>query len=205
MSQGTLFIVSAPSGAGKTSLVTALVESLREVRVSVSYTTRAQREGEEHGVNYFFVSEAEFKQRIEQGDFLEHAQVFDNFYGTSRSSIEATLNEGKDVILEIDWQGARQVREMMPKTKSIFILPPSREALEQRLNARGQDSQEIVSRRMQDATQEMSHYSEYDFVVINDDFAVALEELRSIFVANRLRMDRQEAANSRLISDLVRD
>lgn len=205
MSQGTLFIVSAPSGAGKTSLVTALVQSLQNVMVSVSYTTRAQREGEEHGVNYYFVDETEFKQRIDQGDFLEHAQVFDNFYGTSRSAIEATLEKGRDVILEIDWQGARQVREMMPKTRSVFILPPSRGVLEQRLNSRGQDSQEIISRRMKDATQEMSHYGEYDFVVVNDDFDTALKELESIFVANRLRTSRQEAQNSVLFSELVRD
>lgn len=205
MSQGTLFIISAPSGAGKTSLVSALVDNLDDVVVSVSYTTREQREGEQHGVNYLFVDETEFQQRIEQGDFLEHAQVFDNYYGTSKSAIEATLNEGKDVILEIDWQGARQVRDMMPLTQSVFILPPSREVLEQRLNARGQDSQEIIARRMRDATQEMSHYDEYDFVVINDDFQQALEELRSVFVANRLRMKRQRDENSVLIEELVRD
>ncbi|CAG0909294.1 unnamed protein product [Cyprideis torosa] len=205
MSPGTLFIVSAPSGAGKTSLVNALISELDQVAVSVSYTTRAKRPGESHGDDYFFVEVAAFEQRKMQGDFLEHAQVFDNFYGTSRSAIEQQLNTGFDVILEIDWQGAQQVRQTMPDTCSIFILPPSQAVLEQRLNDRGQDSQETISRRMRDARQEMSHYAEYDFVVINDDFKRALIELKSIFVADRLQTRRQERRFSSLIPDLIRD
>lgn len=205
MNQGMLFIVSAPSGAGKTSLVAALIKGLSDVAVSVSFTTRAKRDGEVDGFNYHFVDEAEFQRRIAEGDFLEHARVFDNLYGTSRSAIQQQLQQGKDVILEIDWQGAQQVREVMPETRSIFILPPSREVLEQRLNQRGQDSQEIIARRMRDAQQEMTHYHEYNYVVINDDFETALAELRSIFVAERQHTKRQMLRNSRLISTLIED
>ncbi len=205
MTSGTLFVVSAPSGAGKTSLVTALRQALDFVEVSVSTTTRQRREGETDGVDYFFVDKPAFEQKIASGDFLEYAQVFDNYYGTSQSAVEARLADGVDVILEIDWQGARQVREMMPDCQSVFILPPSTEELRRRLQGRGQDSEEIIDRRMRDARQEMSHYSEYDFIVINDDFDLALEQLVQIFSANRLRTPLQVERHRALIRELVED
>ncbi len=200
---GTLFIVSAPSGAGKTSLVRALRQAHSGLAVSVSHTTRAQRPGEEHGRDYFFVSQDEFARMIEAGEFLEHARVFDNFYGTARSTVEAALAGGKDVILEIDWQGARQIRTLMPGCRSIFVLPPSREALASRLSSRGQDDAETIARRMADAISEMSHYAEYDYVVINDVFAVALAELGAILTTRRLETSRQAATQSALIRGLL--
>jgi guanylate kinase len=203
MTQGTLFIVSAPSGAGKTSLVKALRESLSGFTVSISHTTRAQRPGEEHGRDYFFVTRPEFERMNEAGEFLEHARVFDNHYGTARSTVEAALAQGQDVLLEIDWQGARQIRMLMPDCLSIFILPPSRKALEERLTARGQDDPEIIARRMQDAISEMSHYGEYDYLVVNDDFEQALTELRSIIIATRLTMARQAEKHREMISGLL--
>lgn len=172
MSSGILYIVSAPSGAGKTSLVKALIESLANVRVSVSHTTRAMRPGETHGVNYHFVAHETFTEMLERSEFLEHAQVFDNLYGTSQRWLEQTLADGYDLILEIDWQGAQQVRRLMPAAKSIFILPPTQQALRQRLINRGQDSDETIERRMLEAVSEMSHYVEYDYLVINDDFEI---------------------------------
>ena len=168
---GTLYIVSAPSGAGKTSLVKALLDSTAEVSVSVSHTTRAMRPGEQDGVNYHFTSVAEFTAMLKRGEFLEHAEVFGNWYGTSQIWVEHTLAAGQDLILEIDWQGAQQVRRLMPQAKSIFILPPTRQALLQRLRNRGQDDESIIQRRMDEATSEMSHYVEYDYVIVNDDFA----------------------------------
>lgn len=203
MSKGTLFVISAPSGAGKTSLVRALVDSLKGVAVSVSHTTRAMRPGETDGVHYHFVAKAEFLAMAERGEFLEHAQVFDNFYGTSQASVEQQLRDGLDVILEIDWQGAEQVRRLMPDCQSIFILPPSHAALEQRLRARGQDSDEVIARRMRDAVNEMSHYAEFDYLVINDDFDTALIELRSIFRADRARLVRKQAMYEDLLRDLL--
>ena len=203
MSKGTLFVISAPSGAGKTSLVRALVDSLKGVAVSVSHTTRAMRPGETDGVHYHFVAKAEFLAMVERGEFLEHAQVFDNFYGTSQASVEQQLRDGLDVILEIDWQGAEQVRRLMPDCQSIFILPPSHAALEQRLRARGQDSDEVIARRMRDAVNEMSHYAEFDYLVINDDFDTALIELRSIFRADRARLVRKQAMYEDLLRDLL--
>ncbi|GAB6046652.1 guanylate kinase [Methyloparacoccus murrellii] len=200
---GTLFIVSAPSGAGKTSLVRALRQAHSGLAVSVSHTTRAQRPGEEHGRDYFFVSQDEFARMIEAGEFLEHARVFDNFYGTARSTVEAALAGRKDVILEIDWQGARQIRTLMPGCRSIFVLPPSREALASRLSSRGQDDAETIARRMADAISEMSHYAEYDYVVINDVFAVALAELGAILTTRRLETSRQAATQSALIRGLL--
>jgi len=200
---GTLFIVSAPSGAGKTSLVRALRQAHSGLAVSVSHTTRAQRPGEEHGRDYFFVSQDEFARMIEAGEFLEHARVFDNFYGTARSTVEAALAGGKDVILEIDWQGARQIRTLMPGCRSIFVLPPSREALASRLSSRGQDDAETIARRMADAISEMSHYAEYDYVVINNVFAVALAELGAILTTRRLETSRQAATQSALIRGLL--
>lgn len=191
MTSGTLFVLSAPSGAGKTSLVRRLRSGLTDFAVSVSHTTRGPRPGETHGKDYFFVPREEFEAMIAAGDFLEHAQVFDNCYGTSRRGVEAELTSGRDVLLEIDWQGARQIRREMPECRSIFILPPSMKALEERLRSRGQDDPEIISRRMRDALSEMVHYPEYDYLVINDDFEQALAELRSIVLASRLVTARQ--------------
>ena len=202
-SSGTLYIVSAPSGAGKTSLVTALTKDDQQIRVSVSHTTRAMRPGEEHGVNYHFVVHEEFKALIQQGDFLEHAEVFGNFYGTSRSALQHTLDQGYDLILEIDWQGAEQVRRLMPDARSVFILPPSQHALRQRLTHRGQDSESIIEARMTEAVSEMSHYVEYDFLVINDDFAAALEDLKAIFRANGLKQQPQQQRHRELLASLL--
>jgi len=187
MATGTLYIVAAPSGAGKTSLVNSLVETTPGVVVSVSHTTRPPRPGEQDGVHYYFVPLATFEAMIAQGAFLEHAQVFGNRYGTSRAAVLSQLEAGLDVILEIDWQGARQVREQMPNNLSIFILPPSREALHQRLAERGQDSAEVIERRMAAALDELAHYAEFDYLVINDRFDTALTELRAIVIAQRQR------------------
>lgn len=203
MPQGTLFIVSAPSGAGKTSLVRELIESLDGIRVSVSHTTRAQRRGEVDGVNYHFVNSAEFEAMISQGEFFEYAQVFDNFYGTSRPAVEALLKAGQDVILEIDWQGAQQVREQVPNSVSIFILPPSCDELERRLANRGTDAHATIARRMRDAVSEMSHYDEYDYLVINDDFTTALRELQALVIAQRLSLTRQQNSHGPLLAALL--
>lgn len=184
----TLYIVSAPSGAGKTSLLKALVQTDEQVGVSVSHTTRAMRPGEVDGVDYHFVDWDTFSTMVGEGAFLEHAQVFDNYYGTSESGIRDQLSAGRDVILEIDWQGAGQVRERFQDAVSIFVLPPTREALRQRLSGRGQDSEEIIQRRMRDAIAEMSHYPEYDYLVVNDLFEEALEQLRAVVTSQRLRL-----------------
>jgi len=199
---GTLYIVAAPSGAGKTSLVKALVECTPGVEVSVSHTTRAPRPGERDGVNYHFVDTAAFEALINAGVFLEYARVFDHYYGTSRDSVLAQLATGVDVILEIDWQGARQVREFAD-CQSVFILPASREVLRQRLIRRGQDTPEVIERRMQDAVREMSHYHEFDYVVINDDFQSALESLRAVLIANRQRQPRQSIRHRQLLATLL--
>lgn len=202
-STGTLYIVSAPSGAGKTSLVKALIDLEPQIRVSVSHTTRAMRPGEVDGENYHFVSREAFVKMIEHGDFLERAEVFGNLYGTSQSYLQQTLDEGHDLILEIDWQGAEQVRKLMPQARSIFILPPSQQALRERLNNRGQDSDEIIDGRMREAVSEMSHYVDYDYLIINDDFAVALEDLKAIFHANRLQQKRQQQRFGKLLAELL--
>ena len=202
-SSGTLYIVSAPSGAGKTSLVTALTKDDQQIRVSVSHTTRAMRPGEEHGVNYHFVVHEEFKALIQQGDFLEHAEVFGNFYGTSRSALQQTLDQGYDLILEIDWQGAQQVRKLMPQALSVFILPPSQEALRQRLDGRGQDSEEIIAGRMKEAVSEMVHYDEYDYLIINDDFDAALADLKAVFRSNRLLLKKQQQRHAALLKQMI--
>jgi guanylate kinase len=204
MSQtGTLYTVSAPSGAGKTSLVAALIERTDALRVSVSHTTRDQRPGEEDGVNYHFVSEQQFLAMLEGAEFLEHARVFDNLYGTSQTWVQEQLAQGIDVILEIDWQGAQQVKRLQPETLSIFILPPSRQSLLQRLTGRGQDDSATIDRRMADAVKEMSHYIESDFLVINDDFAQALAELQAIVSCQRLTTDRQRQTQQQLLDELL--
>ena len=184
MAKGTLFIFSAPSGAGKSSLARALVDSSPDVAVSVSHTTRDPRPGEQNGVHYFFVSVDEFQRMVSAGEFLEHARVFDNYYGTSRASVEHLLQQGKHVILDIDWQGARSIKAQMPDAKGIFIMPPSRAELERRLRDRGQDSDEVIARRMRDAVAEMQHYDEFDYVVVNDDFDAALADIRAIMSGN---------------------
>ena len=186
-SDGILFIVSAPSGAGKTSLLKALVESTDRVCVSVSHTTRAPRPGETDGQHYHFVDTATFERMVAAGEFVEHARVFDNHYGTSAAAVMNELVAGRDVVLEIDWQGARQVRERFRDAVSVFILPPSVEELRRRLSARGQDAEEIVERRMRDALSELSHFDEYDYLVVNDRFETALEDLRALMRAQRLR------------------
>ncbi|CAN7392099.1 guanylate kinase [Pseudomonas sp. LjRoot71] len=200
---GTLYIISAPSGAGKTSLVKALIDSEAQIRVSVSHTTRAMRPGEVDGVNYHFVSREQFHAMLDKTAFLEHAEVFGNLYGTSQDWVKQTLIDGFDLILEIDWQGAQQVRRLMPEAKSIFILPPTQEALRHRLTNRGQDSGEIIERRMREAVSEMSHYVEYDYLLINDDFAHALSDLKAIFRANQLLQAPQQQRHSGLLSELL--
>lgn len=200
---GTLYIISAPSGAGKTSLVKILVDSIDDIRVSVSHTTRQMRPGEADGVNYNFVDTPAFEQMVSNEIFLEHAQVFDNYYGTSREWVEQQLREGIDVILEIDWQGAQQVRPRMPGCVSVFILPPSRDELIRRLRGRGQDSEEVIQRRCRDAVTDMSHYTEYDYVVINDDFDEALTDLAAIIRARRQRREVQRARQSELLAELL--
>jgi guanylate kinase len=200
---GTLYVIAAPSGAGKTSLVKALLETTDGITVSVSHTTRAMRPGEENGVHYYFVDIPTFQDMQKEDAFLEHAQVFDNFYGTSKQAVLDQLNRGLDVILEIDWQGARQVREIFPDCVGIFILPPSKKALLERLTGRGTDSEEIIQRRMHDAEAEMSHYGEFDYVVINDDFDTALAELRAIVLAQRLRLGHQGERLKGLMEDLL--
>ena len=201
---GTLYIVSAPSGAGKTSLVKALIDSMAQVRVSVSHTTRAMRPGEVDGVNYHFTAREDFVEMLKQGDFLEHAEVFGNLYGTSHSWVKQTLAKGYDLILEIDWQGAQQVRKLVPDAKSIFILPPTHKDLRQRLHNRGQDADDVIDLRMQQAITEMSHYVEYDYIVINDQFATALDDLKAIFRANQLRLESQQKRHTQLLCDLLR-
>lgn len=201
---GTLFVISAPSGAGKTSLVKALLEKTRGIGVSVSHTTRAMRPGEVAGVDYHFIDLAGFRQLRDEGGFLEHARVFDNFYGTSKATVEAQLAAGEDVILEIDWQGARQVRKVFPReVVSIFILPPSRAALRERLTSRGQDGEDIIQRRMDDAVAEMSHYGEFDYLLVNDDFATALDELKAIILARRSLQARQAVKIKALLDELL--
>jgi guanylate kinase len=177
MRRGRLFVIAAPSGAGKTSLVKALLARKPELHVSISHTTRQKRPTEEHGREYYFVSAPEFQQLVERGEFLEHARVFDNFYGTARPPVEARLAQGNNVVLEIDWQGAQQVRKALPECSTIFILPPSRRSLEERLRNRATDSDEVIARRLRDAVGDMSHWREFDYVVVNDDFERAVADL----------------------------
>lgn len=204
MSQlGTLYVISAPSGAGKTSLVKALLDRDAQVCVSVSHTTRGMRPGEVDGKDYNFVSMEQFNQMIELGQFLEFAEVFTNKYGTSQVWVEQQLEQGRDVILEIDWQGAQQVRRLMPECVSIFILPPSTAALRERLTGRGQDGEEVINHRMSEALNEMSHYHEYDYLIINDQFTLALDELQAVFSARRLRLARQQQKQAALLAGLL--
>lgn len=205
IASGNLFILAAPSGAGKSSLIRALLErhSNDSMQVSVSCTTRAPRPGEIDGVHYHFLSEAEFKAKIENNEFYEWAHVFGNYYGTSRVYIEQTLAQGIDVFLDIDWQGARQVREANPQTQSIFIVPPSLEALEQRLRARGQDSEEVIANRMAKAQAEMSHYHEFDYLLVNDKFEQTLAQLEHIVFAQRLKVGLQQVRHAAKIKDLL--
>ncbi|MCG7936444.1 MAG: guanylate kinase [Candidatus Thiodiazotropha taylori] len=203
MATGTLYILSAPSGAGKTSLLKALRQQDGALQVSISHTTRPMRPGEEDGKDYHFISQELFQKMIGAAAFLEHAEVFGNFYGTSESEVRAKLDAGQDTVLEIDWQGAQQVRKRFPEAVSIFILPPSPEALYERLSARGQDSEEVIQGRMQQAVSEMSHYAEFDYLVINDDFDTALAELAAIVSARRLRLVSQSERHSEQISALL--
>ena len=200
---GTLYVIAAPSGAGKTSLVGALVESTPDIDVSVSHTTRPMRPGEQDGIHYHFTNVATFEKMIEEGAFLEHARVFDNYYGTSMANIEQELEAGRDVILEIDWQGAQQVRQQVPACVGIFILPPSREALEARLQGRGQDADEVIARRMRDAINEMSHYAEFDYLVFNDEFETALSDLQAIVLARRQRFAAQARRHAETLRALL--
>jgi guanylate kinase len=199
---GNLFIISAPSGAGKTSLVGALLQRNKQIALSISFTTRAPRPGETNGKEYHFVSREQFLQMAQQGDFLESAEVYGNLYGTSQSWINGELASGRDILLEIDWQGAAQVRKLMPHAISIFILPPSLSALETRLKGRGQDSQEVIARRLHAAQEDISHVAEFDYVIINDKLDEALQQFESIIVAVGLSRDSQLARHQNLINQL---
>lgn len=208
---GNLFILAAPSGAGKSSLIKALLEKHQhtnlhntEMQVSVSHTTRAPRPGEVDGVHYHFVSVEEFKALIAQDAFFEWAEVFGNYYGTSRITIEKTLSQGIDVFLDIDWQGARQVKAQIPDTATIFVAPPSKDELRRRLTARAQDSEDVIDARMEKAVAEISHYHEFDYIVVNDDFDAALAELDAIVIARRLRKEKQVIRNQALFDNLLK-
>lgn len=203
--RGTLYIVAAPSGAGKSSIVNAVLARDANICLSISFTSRAPRPGERHAEHYHFVSAQEFERMVADGDFFEHARVHGDWKGTARQSVEPQLAHGKDVLLEIDWQGARQVRSQLPGAVSVFILPPSRQALKQRMRNRGQDSEQVIAQRLAAAREEMSHYGEFDYVIVNEDFDVAVDEMASIFTASRLRRDVQVARHSRLITALLSD
>lgn len=200
---GRLFVIAAPSGAGKTSLVNALLQRKPELRLSISHTTRSMRPTEADGREYYFVSVDEFRDRLARGQFLEHAQVFDNYYGTGRQPVEEHLAKGADVILEIDWQGARQVRAAMPECVSVFILPPSRRALEERLRNRRTDSPEVIARRLRDAVGDMSHWNEFDYVVVNEDFEHAVSDLCRIVEGDGEDLTARRPALEPLLKDLL--
>jgi guanylate kinase len=203
MSTGLLILISAPSGAGKTSLVQALLAQDAALTVSVSHTTRERRSKETDGVNYHFVSEGEFAEMVAANAFLEHAQVFGHAYGTSQAAVDIQRQAGRDVILEIDYQGAAQVRNRIPDNLSIFILPPSKAELRARLVGRGQDSESVIDGRVQKAVQEMSHHGDYDYLVVNDDFDTAVAELAAIITAARLQTPRRQEKLSDLLTDLL--
>jgi len=198
--RGSLFIIAAPSGGGKTSLVNALLKHDPRLVLSISHSTRASRPGEINGQHYHFVSEAEYKQMIDNGDFVEHARVFDHYYGTNRNSLALQLDQGRDVILEIDWQGARQVRKVFPDCCLIFIIPPSLESLQKRLTGRGQDSEKVIQRRMRDARAEISHWAEFDHLVVNDNFDTALKELIAIIDGHRNQKPHKVNKNHQLLA-----
>lgn len=200
---GTLYIVSAPSGAGKTSLVAALVKAMPRLRISVSHTTRAIRPGEVDGVNYHFTSRDSFVQQVEQGRFLEHAEVFGNLYGTSGDWVSQTLRGGEDVVLEIDWQGAAQIRKQVPEAVSIFIMPPSLTTLAERLRGRGSDDETVIQQRLDGAREEISHYGEFDYLVVNQDFQRALDDLIAIVEAGRLAIGRQSQRQASVLQELL--
>ena len=200
---GLLLIVSAPSGGGKTSLVNALLNDDDSLAVTISHTTRDQRPGEANGRNYHFVAPADFQSLVRAGAFLEHAEVFGNFYGTSRQAVDDVWDRGKDVVLEIDWQGARQIQSSFAQTVSVFILPPSKRALRERLTGRGQDAEGVIDARMAKAISEMSHYTDYDYLIINDDFDKAVADLQTIVRAERMRRSRQEQGNQALLRQLL--
>lgn len=201
--KGNLFIISSPSGAGKSSLISALLKKHQDMQVSVSHTTRAPRPGEIDGEHYHFTDVNSFKSLIEDKGFYEWAEVFGNFYGTSKQAIQEQLAQGIDVFLDIDWQGAQQLRKLMPEVISIFILPPSRDELESRLNKRGQDSAEVIAKRMAQAQSEMSHYDEYDFLLINDDFEQTLLQFESIVLAHRQKTANQQSKYADLLTQLL--
>src|SRR3970282_2162293 len=203
--RGTLYIVAAPSGGGKSSIVNAVLARDPNICLSISFTSRAPRPGERHAEHYHFVSAAEFEAMAAAGDFFEYARVHGDWKGTARQSVEPQLASGKDVLLEIDGQGARQVRAQIPNAVSVFILPPSRQALEQRMQMRGQDSAEVIAQRLAAAREEMSHYGEFDYLIVNEDFAVAVDEMCSIFTASRPPLEPQVARHSRLIPPLLAD
>lgn len=207
MAQGTLYIVSAPSGAGKSSLINALlkIQPLYNIQVSISHTTRAKRPGENNGEHYFFISLNEFQLMIQENAFLEYSKVFGNYYGTSKAATKQVLATGVDIFLDIDWQGAEQIRRRMPQARSIFILPPSKEELERRLHGRGQDSDEVIVQRMAKAVAEMTHYVEYDYLIVNDYFDLALSDLKTIIRAERLLLRRQALQHNALITKLLAD
>ena len=201
--KGNLFVVSSPSGAGKSSLISALLKKHNDMQVSVSHTTRDPRPGEVDGIHYHFVTKKEFKQLIEDNGFYEWAEVFGNYYGTSKQSIEAQLQQGIDVFLDIDWQGARQMRDQVADIITVFILPPSHTELLDRLHKRGQDSEEVIHKRMREAKTEMSHYDEYDFLLINDDFEWTLNQLEQLILTHRLKVTSQTSKYQSLIQQLL--
>ena len=201
--RGTLYIVAAPSGAGKSSIVNACLARDPGIGLSISFTSRAPRPGERHAEHYHFVSADEFGRMVAAGDFFEHALVHGDWKGTARQSVEPQLAAGRDVLLEIDWQGARQVRRQVPDAVSVFILPPSREALRQRMRARGQDSEAVIAQRIAAASEEMSHYDEFDYVIVNERFETAVDDMCSIFNACRLRREVQLARHARLLAALL--
>ena len=203
MTKGTLYVISAASGAGKTSLVSAVLQYVLDIEVSVSHTTRAPREGEVDGVNYHFVDRQKFQGLLEAGEFFESATVFGNMYGTSRQHIEQQLLKGKDVILEIDWQGARQIRQQVSDCKSIYILPPSISALRERLTSRGQDDEIVINQRMREAVSEMSHYVEFEYLIINDDFDEARDNLAAIIMSERMLFEHQQQKHAELLVELL--
>lgn len=205
MNKGQLYIISAPSGAGKTSLVKALIEKVPNIMPAVSHTTRQCREGEVDGKDYHFIETAVFQEMIECGAFLEYADVFAHYYGTSRKEVESKRSQGIDVILEIDWQGARQIMELVPDAISIFILPPSMQCLHDRLKNRGLDDEDVIQRRMTAAQNEMVHYDEYQYLIINDVFSDALDQLRAIVISHKLSLENQLADHQNLIKELLGD